>query len=94
MQILQIVLLLLVILAAFPLGFFLAKLTKEELKSGRNAFKAMIIVCLLVILITFFLNLQIDKKIFLDASMLFIMVTVSISLKKSYKAKPTRKKEV
>lgn len=84
MQILQISLLFLVIALAFPLGFLLARATKEEIEQGRKAFIAVIISCFLVVLFSLFYNFMIEQKLLLITSMLFIAALTSVSLKKSF----------
>lgn len=87
MSLLKYLLLLLVLLCAIPLGFLLAKLTKEELKQGRKAFKAIIIISFVIAAILFFLPISLDNKIFIIASMFFLMILALISLTQSYRRK-------
>jgi len=67
----------LVLILGFPIGSYLAKKTKEELKSGQRWFRLIIIVCLIGAIINlFFRN---DVLLF---TFLFIVIVVSRSLKK------------
>ncbi len=83
----QYLLLIAIILVAFPLGLFLAKITIEQLKAAIIAFKILIIISLLALFISFFLNMQYKDKLILIITMLFIIIISTISLKKSYKAR-------
>lgn len=66
-----------VLLLGFPIGTFLAKVTKEELKSGKKWFKLIIIISLIGGFIG--LILQNDVLMF---SFFFIAIVTSRSLKK------------
>jgi hypothetical protein len=61
----------------FPIGNILAKITKEELKSGRSWFKVIIVLSLIGALV--FLILRDDALLF---TLLFIAVVTSRSLKR------------
>ena len=87
MDTIQIALLALVVLLAFPAGFLLAKSTKEELKEGRRAFVFIILVSIAVLLVSSFLNLSNEKKLFLVLSMIIVTILSGISLEKSYNSK-------
>jgi len=67
----------LVLVLGWPIGDFLAKKTKEELKSGQIWFKALIIVALLCSVGATFL-----KNDALFFAFLFIAIVTSRSLKK------------
>ncbi len=84
MNIVQIALLMLVILLAFPAGLLLAHATREELRDGRRAFIAIIIASFIVILISLFLGLSNQEKLFITTGMLSISIIACVSLKKSY----------
>jgi len=84
MDIIQIILLMLVILLAFPAGLLLAKATREELREGRRAFIAIIIASLVIILASLFLGFSNQEKLFITTGMLSISIIACISLKKSY----------
>lgn len=84
MNIIQIALLMLVILLAFPAGLLLAHATREELRGGRRAFIAIIIASFIVILISLFLGLSNQERLFITTGMLSILIITCISLKKSY----------
>ena len=66
----------LVLLLGFPLGSYLAKITKEELKSGQKWFKLIIILSL----IGGFVGLIIQNDV-LMFSLFFIAIVTSQSLK-------------
>lgn len=66
-----------IILIGFPLGYLLAKYTKEELKSGQKWFKTFIILAA----ITSIIGLSLGNDPLFFSSLFFIAVT-SQSLKK------------
>ena len=66
-----------VLILAFPIGDYLAKLTKEELKQGKRWFNLIIIINLLGSLITLLLGND-----YLLFSFLFIAIVTSRSLKR------------
>lgn len=66
-----------VLALGFPFGFYLSKITKEELKSGQKWFKLIIIISLL----GGFIGLIMGKDILLFSSF-FIAIVTSRSLKK------------
>ena len=65
-----------VLILGIPLGNFLAKITKEELKSGKKWFKILIFVSLISSIISFFIG---NDPLFF--SFLFIAVVTSRSLR-------------
>ncbi len=67
-----------VLLLAFPIGDYLARLTKEELKQGRRWFNLIVIVSL----IGAFLSL-IMRNDYLLFTFLFIAIVTSRSLKRN-----------
>ncbi|MBU2104665.1 MAG: hypothetical protein KKF67_02740 [Nanoarchaeota archaeon] len=77
LQLIQILTGICVLVLGIPLGNFLAKMTKEELKSGQRWFKLIIIFSFIGAII--FLILREDTLLF---TMLFIAVVTSRSLKK------------
>jgi|GEM_PF-2140095 uncharacterized membrane protein len=87
MNTIQIALLMLVILLALPAGLLLAKATREELKDGRKAFVSIILVSIAVVLVSLFLHLSNEKKLFLVLSMISVAIISGISLEKSYNSK-------
>lgn len=93
MKFFQYIFLAIVIIFAIPLGFLLARLTKEELKQGRKAFITIIAVSLIILIITIFLPLSLDNKLFIITSMFFLLLLAFISLRKSYKKVKLRKKK-
>ena len=76
-EIFQLVIGLLVLILGFPLGSFLAKQTKEELKSGQKWFRLIIFVSLIGGFVGLFLRN--DVLLF---SFFFIAIVTSRSLKK------------
>ena len=83
----QILLLTAILLSAFPIGKLLARFTKEELKSSKKAFIALIALSILVILYSLVLELSLNQKFLIMLSFLFIIIVTSISLKKSKRLK-------
>lgn len=77
MDLIQIIVSLIVLALGIPIGNFLAKITKEELRSGQKWFKIIIILCLIGAV--FFLIFEEDALLF---SLLFIAIVTSRSLKK------------
>ena len=65
-----------VLILGIPIGDFLAKITKEELKSGKKWFKLLIFVSLVSSIISFFIG---NDPLFF--SFLFIAVVTSRSLR-------------
>lgn len=76
-QIYQLIIGILVLIFAFPIGNLLAKVTKEELKSGKKYFKILIILSLAGAII----SLIIGNDVLLF-SFSFIAVVTSRNLKK------------
>lgn len=85
MEAFQYILLALILIAAFPLGFLLAKMTKEELKSGRIWFKLVIALAIIISIVSIFFRLYFDEIVITVTSMLFIIIIAAISLLKSKK---------
>jgi hypothetical protein len=75
MNTLTITLLTAITLSGFPIGLLIAKLTPEELKSGKLWFKIIIIFCILAIITSFFL-FQDKILIFLCTSFIFIILLI------------------
>lgn len=90
MNLLKYLLLLTVLICAFPLGYLLAKSTKEELKQGRKAFIAIIIISPIIAAMSIFLPLSQEDRLLMITSMLFIAIFSVISLKKRQKKKPEK----
>jgi Ca2+-dependent lipid-binding protein len=65
-----------VLILGIPIGDFLAKITKEELKSGKKWFKLLIFVSLISSIISFFIG---NDPLFF--SFLFIALVTSRSLR-------------
>ena len=71
-----------VLLLGFPIGMFLAKKTKEELKSGRKWFRLIILLGFIGAVVSLIVGN--DALLF---GFLFILVVTSMSLKKKITAK-------
>jgi len=67
----------LVLILGFPIGSYLAKKTKEELKSGQRWFRLITIVCLIGAIVNLFLRNDV-----LMFSFLFIVIVVSRSFRR------------
>lgn len=70
---------------AFPVGFLLAYMTKEELVQGRKWFRVIIIVSILGS-IWFFLT----KQAYISLTLLFILIATFVSYIKSFDKKWTK----
>jgi len=68
-----------ILLVAFPLGNWLAKLTKEELKAGKKWFKLLIIIALIGSVVS--LIMKNDVYLF---TFLFIVIIALQSWKRKY----------
>lgn len=77
-----------VLALGIPIGNYLAKLTHEELKSGRKWFKLIVVVSVLGAILA--LVLEDDVLLF---SLLFIAIVTSMSLKFRNKNSKKRKKQ-
>ena len=66
-----------VLLLGFPIGHYLAKTTKEELKSGQPLFKLIILISFICAIVSAIL--RIDTLMF---AFLFIVVVTSRSIRK------------
>ncbi len=82
MNALQIIFILIIILAGYPLGLLLAYFTKEELRAGRLFFKIIMSICLLVI-ITSGIFSKGQNLVFLLAISIFIFLMTLASYIKS-----------
>tara|TARA_Y100000034_G_C6629249_1_gene274617 strand:- start:145 stop:399 length:255 start_codon:yes stop_codon:yes gene_type:complete len=82
-EILKLIIGILILILAFPIGSFLAKITKEELKQGQKWFKLIILISLIGVIVS--LILRNDYLLF---SFLFTIIVTSRSLIK----KKTKKK--
>jgi len=82
----------LILFLAVLIGFFLAKITREELKQGRIWFKILIFACLMAVIILTLLPLENEIKMSSILSLFFIIIATSVSLVKSYDKKFVRGK--
>src|SRR3989344_9679393 len=94
MEIIQILLLNLILILAFPTALLLAKTTKEELKYGREAFVLIIAVSFIVTLIALLLKISNGNKILVVYTAFFIIVISAMSLNKSCKKDKKRKAKI
>ena len=78
-----------VVILGFPIGYFLAKIAKDELRAGQCWFKLIIIICFIGAILSL-----IFKKDYLLFTFLFIAIVTSKSLivKKRKKRKQIKKK--
>lgn len=90
MEIIQILLLNVLLILAFPTGLLLAKTTKEELKDGRKAFISLIAISAVVILTALLLKITNENKMLVIYTALFIIIISAISLNKSHKKQKKR----
>lgn len=73
---------LIIILSGIPVGLFLAKICKEEIKSWRKRLKILIVSCIVVIVAVFFLDFE--YKISAIVTLSFMIVTcLTIGLKRN-----------
>lgn len=75
----QKILAILIALAGFPLGLFIAHCTKEELKPGRKWFKLILFVCVVIIFFAFML-LKDEILLFILLVIIFIFLFTLASL--------------
>lgn len=81
MNTIQVILLIAITLLGFPIGKFIAKHTKEELKAGKNWFLSIIFVCVFGIIISIFL-FNGTNLFFMISAFVFILLLALASLKK------------
>jgi len=81
------ILLILVLVSAFPLGYLLAWLCRDELKAGRIYFRILEILSIILMIFIFFLNINFKLKASLILSLFFIILIILISKIKSYDKK-------
>ena len=77
-EVLKLVIGVVFLLLAWPIGYFLAKMTKEELKQGKKWFKLIILLSLVGALVSLFY--RDDAFLF---SFLFMALVTGMSLKKN-----------
>ena len=78
-------------LLGYPIGIWIAKLTKEELRQGRRWFKLITIVCFLGIILSLFFAVN-ETLLFLTCAFLFILLfTLACLIKSKQKTKKARK---
>ncbi|MBU1136627.1 MAG: hypothetical protein ABIG37_02990 [Nanoarchaeota archaeon] len=78
---LKTILSLIILALAFPIGYLLARLTREELVSGRIWFKLIVFISSISAIIFLFYNLAVSL------TLVFISIVSLISLIKSYNRK-------
>lgn len=79
MTLLQLLLLIVVILAGWPIGRFIASKTQEELQAGRRWFKLIMLACAIGVTSSLFLARE-DSMVLLIASFAFIFLLALASL--------------
>jgi len=84
MNALQIIAIIIIALAGYPIGLLLAYFTKEELKSGRLFFKIIMSFCIIAIIVTFIFSSS-QNLFFLLAIFVFIFLMALASFLKSKK---------
>ena len=77
------------VLLAFPAGYLLAYLCRDELVAGRIYFKLIAGICIVLIFV-FLLLIDIKDKFVIVFSLIFIGIVSLISLNKSYDKKFVR----
>jgi cytochrome c biogenesis factor len=77
----------LIIILAFPVGYFLAKVTKEEIKGGRKAFFYLYLICIPIMLVIAFLKIDSQIKTSIILTLFFMMIVSFMSFFLSYKKK-------
>jgi hypothetical protein len=82
MNALQIILVILITLAGYPIGLLLANYTKEELKSGRKWFKLLMLFSIVMVIISFIFFSR-NNLFFLLAVFIFIFLLTLASFIKS-----------
>ena len=76
---------LLLLIAGFPVGLFLAKLCKEEIKAWRKRLVIISIVCLILIIVISFISIELYLyKIPSIVSLFFIIIVCLTIVWKSY----------
>jgi hypothetical protein len=80
----------LVILLAFPIGYLLARATREELVQGRKSFLRLYLICIPLAIILAFLPIK-ELKLPVILSLIFIAIVSFMSFWLSYDKKFVRK---
>ncbi len=75
---------LIIVLMAVPVGYFLAQITKEELKDGRTWFKYLILFAFFIIVMATIWNIPVEVKLAIILTAVAIIIITYISFKKSY----------
>ena len=86
-----IILVIIISLLGLPLGLWLAKLTKEELKQGKRWFKLIILVCIIAIMVSL-IYAKGETLLFLILSFVFIIFLTLPSLFEQKRKKKLKKK--
>lgn len=86
------ILAIIVALLGYPLGLILAKITKEELKTGKKWFRLIIAVCVIAIVVSVIFTGG-KTFLFLILSFVFIILVTLPSLIKKEKQKKKKKKK-
>jgi hypothetical protein len=83
-NLLQIALTIIILFTAFPVGYLLAYLTKEELKAGRKWFKIISWISIILCFV-FLLLIDIEQKFTIVFSLVYIATISLTSLRLSHK---------
>ena len=81
----------LILLTAFPVGYLLAKLTREELISGRFWFSMIILVAIITAVINLSFIKDFEFRLVNVLTLLYITIVSCISLWKSFDKKFVKK---
>ncbi len=81
MTLLQLILLIAIVLAGWPVGRFIASKTREELQAGKRWFKLIVCACIVAIVLSFFFASG-ENLLLLVASFAFILLLSLASIEK------------
>jgi len=76
----QYLLLFVIVIAAFPIGVLLAKSCKEELKAGKPAFIAILIISFAALFYALASKLDTKSKLITATSLLFLAIIAAVPL--------------
>ncbi|MBI2629893.1 hypothetical protein HYW76_02235 [Candidatus Pacearchaeota archaeon] len=81
----------LILLSAFPAGYFLAYLTKEEIVAGRKWFIYLSVICFISAFIAALSSIEIKLKLAVILSLFYIIIVSMISVYLSWNTKFVKK---
>jgi len=84
------ILVIIIILTAFPVGYLIAYLCRDELVDGRKWFNIVLTACLILIFL-FLLLIDVEQRFVVVFSLIYIGILAGISLKKSFDKKFVKK---